>query len=439
MKRFTEFPIRIDLLEALHELRFLRCTPIQEKVIPEALAGHDVTGMAQTGTGKTLAFLIPILNMLEPSGELQALIICPTRELALQVGDVAEKLGSRIGAKTMVVYGGTSLGSQRKEVFAGPDIIVGTPGRVIDFIKSSVIRLRYVRWLVLDEADRMLDMGFIDDVDFILKNSPRSRQTMLFSATLPPIIMDISLRYMHEPVNLKVSPKSLLADRVEQTVFRVEEKDKPSLLTDLMKRENPDLCLVFTATREATTTLSRRLRSVGLEAGAMSSLQTQRTREGIVRMFKNREFRILVATDVAARGLDIDGITHVVNYDAPMDSDDYVHRIGRTARAGKAGKAFTLISGPRDERRLQAIEKLTGITITVGEHRLAISGASPWGADDSHDDHGRGRGGGGRGRGGSPRPRSSSARGAGRASTGGRKAGSGRPTARGRGRGARGK
>jgi superfamily II DNA/RNA helicase len=156
-------------------------------------------------------------------------------------------------------------------------------------------------------------------------------------------------------------------------------------------------------------------------------------------MFKNREFRILVATDVAARGLDIDGITHVVNYDAPMDSDDYVHRIGRTARAGKAGKAFTLISGPRDERRLQAIEKLTGITITVGEHRLAISGASPWGADDSHDDHGRGRGGGGRGRGGSPRPRSSSARGTGRASTGGRKAGSGRPAARGRGRGARGK
>ncbi|HXI04322.1 MAG TPA: DEAD/DEAH box helicase, partial [Candidatus Saccharimonadales bacterium] len=392
MKRFTEFPIKIDLLEALHDLRFHRCTPIQEKVIPEALAGHDVTGMAQTGTGKTLAFLVPILQMLEPNGEVQALVVCPTRELALQVGGVAAQLGEKVGVKIAIIYGGTSLGSQRKEMFANPDVVVATPGRVIDFIKTSVVRLRHVRWLVLDEADRMLDMGFIDDVDFILRSSPPSRQTMLFSATLPAAVMEIASRYMHSPANLQVSPKTLLADRVEQRVYRVSESDKPALLTDLLRKENPDLCLVFTATREATTLMSRKLRAVGLEAGALSSLQTQRTREGIVRMFKSREFRILVATDVAARGLDIEGITHVVNYDVPMDADDYVHRIGRTARAGKEGKAITLVSGPKDERRLQNIEKLTGLPVPVGEHRLALSGPSPWAAEAERERGRRGRG-----------------------------------------------
>ncbi len=425
MKRFTEFPLRIELLEALHDLRFHRCTPVQEQVIPAALEGRDVTGMAQTGTGKTLAFLVPILQMLKPDGGVQALVICPTRELALQVGGVAADLGGRIGVKTSIVYGGTSLGSQRKEVFAGPDIIVGTPGRVIDFIKTSVIRLRHIRWLVLDEADRMLDMGFIEDVDFILRSSPPSRQTMLFSATLPPEVMRIAAQYMHEPVNVQVSPKTLLADRVEQWIYRVEDEKKPRLLTDLLKVENPDLCLVFSATREATTLLSRRLRSAGLEAGALSSLQTQRTREGIVKMFKAREFRILVATDVAARGLDIDGITLVVNYDAPMDADDYVHRIGRTARAGRAGKAITLISGPRDETRLQAIEKLTGILIGVGEHRLAISGPSPWHAGGSGAGGGRHR----RGPGGPRRP----SRGAGGSGGSGPSRGGRRQGGRGRG------
>src|SRR5262245_55836856 len=189
MKRFTEFPLSIELLEALHEMRFHRCTPIQERVIPIALSGKDVSGMAQTGTGKTLAFLVPILQMLRPNGHTQALVVCPTRELALQVGQVASDLGRLVGVKTAVIYGGTSLGAQRKEVYSGPDIIVGTPGRLIEFIQTGVIRMRHLRWLVLDEADRMLDMGFIDDVDFILKSCPPSRQTMLFSATLPPPIM----------------------------------------------------------------------------------------------------------------------------------------------------------------------------------------------------------------------------------------------------------
>lgn len=378
MIRFTEFPLSIDLLEALHGMRFLRCTPIQEKVIPIALKGRDVSGMAQTGTGKTLAFLVPIFQMLRPKQEVQALVVCPTRELARQVGQVAIELGGSIGVKTAVVYGGTSLGHQRKAMYAGPDLVVGTPGRVIDFIRTSVIRLRHVKWLVLDEADRMLDMGFIEDVDFILRSSPPSRQTMLFSATLPQEVLQIASKYMHDPAQVMVSPAKLLADRVDQTVHRVAGGRKENLLIDLLRDEKMDLCLVFTATREATTRLSRELRAAGFEAGALSSLQTQRTREGIVRMFKSGEFRILVATDVAARGLDIVDISHVINYDISQEPGDHVHRIGRTARAGRAGRAITLVSGPQDERRLRAIEKLTGMPIRVGEPRLA-SGRPPRG------------------------------------------------------------
>jgi ATP-dependent RNA helicase DeaD len=391
MKRFTEFPLKIDLLEALHDLRFFRCTPIQEQLIPLALDGKDVAGMAQTGTGKTLAFLVPILQMLEPRDQVQALVVCPTRELALQVGQVATELGGRIGVNTSVVYGGTALGYQRKEVYAGPDIIVGTPGRVIDFIKTSVIRLKYLRWLVLDEADRMLDMGFIDDVDFILRSSPPSRQTMLFSATLPPAVMVIASKYMHDPKHVKVSPASLMADKVEHVAYRVDEARKTDLLVDLLREISPEIGLIFTATREATTRLSRRLRSSGFESGSLSSLQTQRTREGIVRMFKSGEFHLLVATDVAARGIDIDGISLVLNYDVPMDPEDYVHRIGRTARAGRAGMAVTLVCGAQEERRLKAIEKLTGVPIPIGKNDLALAGPPCRSRDDDEEAGERGR------------------------------------------------
>jgi len=403
MKRFTEFPLSIELLEALDEMRFHICTPIQEKAIPSLLTGRDLSGMAQTGTGKTLAFLVPILQMLKPSGHVQALVVCPTRELAIQVGHVAADLGGRLGVKAAVIYGGTSLGHQRKVMYAGPDIVVGTPGRLIEFIRTSVLRMRHVRWLVLDEADRMLDMGFIEDVDFILKSAPPSRQTMLFSATIPPPVMTIASQYMHDPVQVQVSPPTLLADRVEQVAYRVSPPRKGQLLANLLGADPPDLCLVFTSTREATTDVARRLRAAGFEAGSLSSLQTQKTREAIVRMFKEREFRILVATDVAGRGLDITGISHVVNYDVPMDPEDYVHRIGRTARAGRAGKALTLVSTSQDERRLQAIQRLIRTTIPVKDHALGSfsdpSGAPPRESADRPARHGRGgRRGGGRGR-----------------------------------------
>jgi superfamily II DNA/RNA helicase len=398
MKRFTDFHISIDLLEALDEMRFHRCTPIQEKVIPLLLEGRDVAGMAQTGTGKTLAFLVPILQGLKPNGHVQALVVCPTRELALQVGQVATDLGGRIGAKCAVIYGGTSLGYQRKQCYAGPDIIVGTPGRLIEFIRTSVIRMRHIRWLVLDEADRMLDMGFIEDVDFILKSAPPSRQTMLFSATLSGPVMTIASQYMHDPIQIQVSPPTLLAERVEQHVYKVSSRHKEDLLITLFREDPPDLCLVFTATREATTDIARRLRAAGFEAGSLSSLQTQKTRESIVRMFKEREFRILVATDVAGRGLDITGISHVVNFDVPQDPEDYVHRIGRTARAGREGKAITLASSSQDLRRLQAIEKLTRNTFTLETHASAPHSVEAREGDREE----RSRHGGRRGRGGHP-------------------------------------
>ncbi|MBI3449879.1 MAG: DEAD/DEAH box helicase [Acidobacteria bacterium] len=384
MKRFTEFPLSIELLEALHEMGFHRCTPIQEKVIQHLLDGKDVAGMAQTGTGKTLAFLVPILQGLKPNGHVQALIVCPTRELALQVGQVAIDLGGRIGVKAAVIYGGTALGHQRKSVFAGPDIVVGTPGRLIEFIRTSVIRMRYLRYLVLDEADRMLDMGFIEDVDFILKSAPSSRQTLLFSATLAGPVMKIASAYMHDPISVQVSPPTLLAERVVQRVVRCSHRDKEEMLVKILKQDPPDLGLVFTATREATTEIARRLRQAGFEAGSLSSLQTQRTREAIVRMFKDKEFRILVATDVAGRGLDITGISHVVNYDVPQDPEDYVHRIGRTARAGKGGTAITLVATSQDMKRLDAIAKLTKLP-------MEVEGDGP-GVEPLPDEPSRGRG-----------------------------------------------
>jgi ATP-dependent RNA helicase DeaD len=425
MKRFTEFPLTIDLLEALHDMRFHICTPIQEKVIPIALEGRDVAGMAQTGTGKTLAFLVPIMNMLKPSGHTQVLIVCPTRELALQVGGVAAGLGARVGLKTSIVYGGTSLGSQRKEVYGNPDVIVGTPGRLIEFIRTSVIRMRHLRWLVLDEADRMLDMGFIEDVDFILKSAPPSRQTMLFSATLSSEVMKIASQYMHSPVTVQVSPPTLLAERVKQLVYRVPPAKKDEVLIDVLRADPPDLCLVFTARREDTTLLARKLRAAGFEAGSLSSLQSQTTREAIVRMFKSREFKILVATDVAGRGLDITGISHVVNYDAPMDPEDYVHRIGRTARAGREGLAITLVGTSQDEKRLAAIERLTKMPIPAGEHRHTRQGEAPRAAAEERKSapseegeskrrrRGGGRGGRGRRRGGAHAPRKAASGGGG--------------------------
>ena len=362
--RFTDLPLDPRLQAGIEAAGYVTCTPIQGRVIPHALQGGDITGMAQTGTGKTAAFLIPILHMLKPSGQVQALIVTPTRELAIQVAGEAEKLGRFMNVKAAAIYGGTSIGHQRREIFGGLDIVVGTPGRLIDFVKSAVLRMRYLRWLVLDEADRMLDMGFIDDIDFLCRRAPLSRQTLLFSATRPPPIVRIAQAYMHHPLEVQISRATIVAEGVRQSIYRVSEDRKMPLLLDILREEAPERCLIFTARRESTGDIMRRLREKGFEAARLSSLQEQRHREGIMDMFRRGEVHILVATDVAGRGIDISGITHVINYDIPMEADDYVHRVGRTARAGREGHAITFVTG-RDLKRLDEIRSYTGLPLPL--------------------------------------------------------------------------
>ena len=395
--KFTEIGLKPELQAAIAAAGYVECTPIQAEVIPHALKGGDITGMAQTGTGKTAAFLVPILEMLVPTGDVQALIVTPTRELAIQVCGEAEKLSLNMPVRATAIYGGTSSGHQRKEIFSGVDIVVGTPGRLIDFVKSAVLRMRFLKWLVLDEADRMLDMGFIEDIDFLCRRAPLSRQTMLFSATMPPPIMKIAQAYMMHSHEVRVSPLKMVADRVRQDIFRVTEVGKMPLLLDILRKETPQRCLIFTARRESTGDIMRRLREQGFEAARLSSLQEQRHREGIMEMFRRGEVHILVATDVAGRGIDIGNITHVINYDIPMEADDYVHRIGRTARAGKDGHAITFVTA-RDMKRLSQIRLLTGMDLpltvygqegTVAPHDIE----SESGAGSSHSRGGQRRGG----------------------------------------------
>jgi len=394
-RKFSELDLKPELQSAIAAAGYVTMTPIQEKVIPVALESRDITGMAQTGTGKTAAFLIPMLQLLEPSGEIQALVVTPTRELAIQVCGEATKLSAGQGVRAAAIYGGTSIGHQRKELFAGVDIVVGTPGRLIDFIKTAVLRMRYLKWLVLDEADRMLDMGFIEDIDFLCKRAPLSRQTMLFSATLPSGVMNIARSYMIHPEEISVSPRKMVAERVRQTIYGVSQDRKMPLLFKVLEAEKPDRCLIFTARRESTGEIMRKLRERGWEAARLSSLQEQRHREGIMDMFRRGEIHILVATDVAGRGIDIGDITHVINYDAPMEADDYVHRIGRTARAGREGHAISFVTR-EDNAILESIRKYTGLELPVHAPDGAVDAA--WGAGGSGDDGAgrrrrRGRGG----------------------------------------------
>ena len=364
-------PLRCDQLDLKPELHaaiaaagYVECTPIQERVIPLALEGRDITGMAQTGTGKTAAFTIPILQMIEPSGEVQALIVTPTRELAIQVCGEVGKLSRGLPVRATAIYGGTSIGYQRKEIFSGVDIVVGTPGRLIDFVRSAVLRMRFLKWPVLDEADRMLDMGFIEDIDFLCRRAPMSRQTLLFSATMPPPIIKIAREYMIHPDVISITPQTIVAEGVRQNIYSVTDREKMPLLLKILREENPDRCLIFTARRESTGEIMRKLRERGFEAARLSSLQEQRHRESIMDMFRRGEVHVLVATDVAGRGIDIGDITHVINYDMPMEADDYVHRVGRTARAGRKGHAITFVTR-EDQRRLKEIRNLTGMDLPV--------------------------------------------------------------------------
>ena len=347
-------------MAALDEAGFTEPTPIQSQAIPLLLRGGDLVGVAETGTGKTAAFLLPILNGMEPGGDdPQALVICPTRELAMQVAGEARRFGASIGARVVLTYGGTSSGQQKADLREGCDIVVGTPGRLLDFVQSAWLSLRKLKHLVLDEADRMLDMGFIKDVDAILRKTPMSRQTMLFSATFPDEIAELSERYLLHPDKVTTHRRTRVAINVDHAFYPVSKDEKEALLIEVLRREKPAKTLIFTATREATAELGTVLRRRRYDVISLSSLLSQANRERALQAFRNGECEILVATDVAARGIDIIDIDLVVNFDVPMHAEDYVHRIGRTGRADRSGKAVTLVC-ELDGRRTRDIEKLLG-------------------------------------------------------------------------------
>ncbi|MHC4429411.1 MAG: DEAD/DEAH box helicase, partial [Planctomycetota bacterium] len=361
--RFNEFGLRHELLESLDDAGYSCPTPIQEKAIPILLEGHDLIGVAETGTGKTLAFLLPIFNRFDVGVQNpQALVVCPTRELAIQVAREAERFGKNLGIRTVLAYGGTSSGDQKRALVEGVDLVVGTPGRLLDFVNSAWLSLRKLRSLVLDEADRMLDMGFINDVDAILRRSPMSRQTMLFSATIPDEIRRLADRYMLHPQTVKMHRGTKVTKQVDHALYPVRGAQKIELLHEVLRREKPSKTLIFTATRENTSTLALALRRHGHEVVSLSSLLSQANRERALDAFRRGEFPVLVATDVAARGLDITDIELVVNFDVPMHAEEYVHRIGRTGRAERTGKAVTLVS-ELDSKRVSDIERLLGCEI----------------------------------------------------------------------------
>ncbi|MGD8376133.1 MAG: DEAD/DEAH box helicase [Acidobacteriota bacterium] len=364
--RFRELPLRDDLLDALDACGYTECTPIQEQAIPLLLEGRDLVGMAQTGTGKTLAFLVPMLQSLQPDGTPRGLVVCPTRELAQQVGAESQRVGGSLGARTAVLYGGTSLGPQREALRDGSDLVVGTPGRLIDFLGSAYLRTRGIRFLVLDEADRMLDMGFIDDIRWILKKCPLSRQTMLFSATFPDEVRRLTGDFMMYPEEVRIEPERATAHGIAQRAFLVRRDDKLNLLRRILEAEGADKTLVFCGTRESTAEVSRGLSRFGIRAASVSSLLSQANREATLRLFREGTLQVLVASDVASRGLDIDDITHVFNFDLPHTPEDYVHRIGRTARYGKEGDAITFVE-PDQSEGLAEIERHLGARIPVEE------------------------------------------------------------------------
>ena len=357
--KFTELNLSEDILLAVERAGFETPSPIQEQTIPIALEGKDVIGQAQTGTGKTAAFGLPTLNKIDTSNPtVQALVIAPTRELAVQSQEELFKFGRDKGVKVRSVYGGSSIDKQIKALRSGAHIVVGTPGRLLDLIKRKALRLDGVETLILDEADEMLNMGFLDDIEAIIERVPVSRQTLLFSATMPEPIKRIGVKFMKEPEHVKIASKELTNVNVEQYFVRVKEHEKFDTMTRLMDVDQPELSIVFGRTKRRVDELTRGLKLRGFRAEGIHGDLDQNKRLRVIRDFKNDQIDVLVATDVAARGLDISGVTHVYNYDIPQDPESYVHRIGRTGRAGLSGQSITFVS-PNEMGYLAIIEDLT--------------------------------------------------------------------------------
>ncbi len=343
---FNDFNIQDDIKKAIEDMGFTDPTPIQMMAIPDALRGIDITAQAQTGSGKTMAFAVPVLERIfVPDRSPQAIVLCPTRELCMQVADEIAKAGSRIKKlKVLAVYGGQPIGKQTRVLKKGVHIVVGTPGRVIDHIERGNLDLIGIESVVLDEADEMLEMGFREDIERILSDTPIQRQTLLFSATIPKEIRDIAGKYQKNPKFIKVSNRKQNLPKITQYAFRCDIKDKFESLTRLIDAYNVKLVLIFCNTKKSVDFVKKHLKKQDFKVDALHGDMTQQARDKVMNKFRNGNIDILVATDVAARGLDIEGVDVIINYDVPQNSDDYIHRIGRTARAGKTGFAFTLVS-----------------------------------------------------------------------------------------------
>ncbi len=343
MKEFRELGLKSEILKGLQDIGFAEPFPIQAKAIPLMLEGRDVIGQAHTGTGKTAAFSLPILHKMDPKVHVQALIITPTRELAIQVTNEINKFAKYMPIRTVTIYGGQSINVQFDQLRHGVHIIVATPGRLIDHLKRGSISLSNVRFVVLDEADKMFDMGFIDDIRFILDRLPNSRQVCLFSATMPNEILGLSERYMRQPEKLLLDNDELSLDSIEQSYLVVDRKDKLEHLCAQIKRKNTQT-IIFCSTKYMTRKLARDLQYKGFRVNAIHGDLPQSQRDKVMYRFRNGQDDILVATELAARGIDVPQVGHVINYDVPNDPLMYFHRIGRTARAGAPGLAFTLVS-----------------------------------------------------------------------------------------------
>jgi ATP-dependent RNA helicase RhlB len=369
---FSELDLPYEVTQGIEHTGFTLCTPVQEAVIPRALRGEDVAAQAQTGTGKTAAFLISLFSRMirNPSVDLgdspQALIIAPTRELADQIYHEAARLGKFTGFRLLAVYGGIDYQKQMDTLKKGVDVLVGTPGRLIDYYKQHVYSLKKTRYLVIDEADRMFDMGFIDDLRFILKKMQpyTKRQSMLFSATLSYRVMELAYEHMNLPEKISITPEKVTVEQVEQVLYHVGKHEKIPLLLGILKKEVPDRAIIFVNTRRAAEMVVERLNRNNWKTQAITGEIEQKKRLRILADFKEGRLPILVATDVASRGIHVESVTHVINYDLPQDAEDYVHRIGRTGRAGLNGKAVSLA----DEEyvySLEEIEKFIGQKIPV--------------------------------------------------------------------------
>ena len=389
------------LLVALDEIGYVTPTPIQEQAIPLLIEGHDMLGCAQTGTGKTAAFSLPILDAMTEDPwlgkrRIRALMLCPTRELASQIRDNVEEYARHLDIRSMVMFGGVSQRPQVKLLRQGVDILIATPGRLLDLIGQGHVDLSYIQFLVLDEADRMLDMGFIRDIRKILALVPENRQSLLFSATMPPSIVELSRDILYEPVRVEVSPESTTVEAIEQSLMFVMKKDKRDLLTHLIRDENPEKVLVFSRTKHGCNRIVKQLAQDEIEALAIHGNKSQGAREKALGRFREGSLQVLVATDVASRGIDVSDISHVINLDLPNESEVYVHRIGRTGRAGQGGIAIAFCDENEGEY-LRGIEKIIRQEIPVDEdHPFHSEKAKSRKGEKAPKKQQRGRRGGGR-------------------------------------------